>query len=95
MSSQNRVPKTDIIGYSMVFDTDYDILNQGSIDYIKQYFDQKQQYDMMQTMNDTNLHIKKNDQSAFSVNSIGFSISLIILFLFIMILWNFIYNKNT
>jgi hypothetical protein len=79
----------------MVFDTDYDILNQGSIDYIKQYFDQKQQYDMMQTMNDTNLHIKKNDQSAFSVNSIGFSISLIILFLFIMILWNFIYNKNT
>jgi hypothetical protein len=91
MSNHTKTPQSDISGYNLVFDSDYDILNQGSIDHAKRYFEQK---DSSQSLNSVDLQIAHNN-SAFSVNSVGFIIAIISFIIFVVMLWDFINNKNT
>lgn len=84
----------EVYGYNMIYDSHFDILNQDSIEYIHDYFDQKQkQQDQTESLTAVELQIKSND-SIYNVNSIGFVIKIIIFMIFLLILWNFINSKN-
>lgn len=90
--THSRVP--EIYGYNVIYDQDYDILNQGSVNYIKKYFDNKEkevESNIINSIISPTTHTRKS--SDYSVNSTIFFIKIVIFILFVWILWDFINIK--
>lgn len=69
-----------------------DILNQGSIPYIQQYFDklEKQRQQELNPLAEKNIYTFVPDESPYSINSTSFAIKFIALILLIIIFCDFI-----
>lgn len=74
----------EISGYNVIYDQDLDILNQGSISHIKNYFDNKDQK--------TNNHLIKQI-SIYSINNRFFVIKLCIVIVLLFIIHDFVISK--
>ena len=83
----------EVAAYNVISDQDHDILNQGSVDHIKRYFDK---IDNDVDMGGTSYIIIRQSTlipSKYSINSIMFVIKITIIIIFIWIVWNFINGK--
>jgi hypothetical protein len=83
----------EVSAYNVVSDQDHDILNQGSIDHIKRYFDK---IESDADMGGTSYIIIRQSTlipSDYSINSIMFVIKFTIFLIFVWIVWNFINKK--
>ena len=81
--------------YNIESNQDRDILNQGSIPHIKQYFDKldKQYHSQSDTIDTSN---ENETSNLYSINSTSFAIKLMAFILLILIFWDFVYaNKTT
>jgi hypothetical protein len=90
-SRAQELPQPKIYGYNVISDNDHDILNQGSIEHIKRFFDEKQREVESNNIlaDQQRVQVLKKSQ-VYSVNSISFSIKLIIFVICVWILWDFI-----
>lgn len=79
-----------IYGYNVISDQDRDILNQGTAEHIKKYFDKKQAEHENEMTSITTI-IDTHTSSPYSINKIGFFIKLIVLLLFLWMIWDFSY----
>lgn len=78
--------------YNIDSNQDRDILNQGSIPHIIQYFDKLER--SYQTPNIDTTQINEV-QSPYSINSTSFAIKFTALTLLIIIFWDFVYAHKT
>ena len=84
----------EIDGYMVITKQDPDILNQGTIQHIKYYFDQKQRQDESSQRKDTEEQtLSRLSTNRYSINSISFMIKLMIFIIFICIVCDFIKQK--
>jgi hypothetical protein len=80
----------EVYGYNVITDQDHDILNQGSLDHIHNYFEKKQrEHDESKNIIDNEIFVlPKSD--GYSVNSVTFIIKITIFIIFIWIMCDFI-----
>lgn len=99
-SGRNKLNIPEIYAYNVISDQDHDILNQGTISHIKNYFDKKQKESEEKDkglMNIIDMDMQPDltpDESAYSINSIGFLIKLVIILLFVWLLWDFLLQEK-
>lgn len=88
-------PNVEIYGYNIIFDQDKDILNQGTVEHIKRYFEKKEQqdkkYDTYQEFQ--YMHLKLSDQS-LSINNITFFVKLFVVIILFWIIWDFLHHEK-
>ncbi|VBB18457.1 hypothetical protein YASMINEVIRUS_920 [Yasminevirus sp. GU-2018] len=87
----NSIGVPEVYGYNVITDQDKDILNQGTADHIKRYFDKKQAEHEASTqtvLSAVEIHIKKLD-SKYSINNRGFIIKFLVFIIFVVIVWDF------
>lgn len=78
-------PKSvEISGYNIIYDQDKDILNQGSVKHIKNYFDKLT----------NNIQIVENTQSIYSINNRLFVIKLCFLIILLYIIYDFTFSSK-
>lgn len=68
----------------------FDILNQGSIEHIKKYFEQK---DNLRKSSENNLNrLSENNEKSVSINSISFLVKVTFILIILFVLFDFINN---
>ena len=86
--------KSNIYGYTIKTDSDYDILNQGSIKHIQQQFDKQQQdNELIANPKSITAYISGNKTSIYSINNQQTIIKIIIVIIFLWLLWDFMWIK--
>lgn len=80
--------------YNIDSNQDRDILNQGSIPHIKQYFDklERQQHPQSTLVTDKNIN---EIESPYSINSTSFAIKFIALIMLLLIFYDFVYAQKS
>jgi len=86
----------EIYAYDVLDEQDPDILNHGSIQHIQNYFEKKlKEHEKKENGDETDevdLYINNHD-SAYSINTTGTLIKLVIVVIFLWILWDFFRQK--
>lgn len=83
---------TKISAYKVLYYDDMDILNQGSIDHVKNYFDNlEKQNNITQDVLELNKqYIKLINQSKYSINNITFFTLSLCTIILIIIIFNYV-----
>lgn len=79
--------------YNIDSNQDRDILNQGSIPHIRQYFDKLEKLNYPQSI--LNKSTINESPSLYSINSTSFFIKFIAFILLLFIFWDFIHAHNS
>ena len=95
-STHSNVP--EIYGYNVTSDQDPDILNQGTIDHIKRYFEKKEKESQLSQSQDQSITIIEPEHaSSYDINNCAACsviIKIIIVILFLWILCDFISHEK-
>lgn len=81
----------EVYGYDVVEDQDHDILNQDSIDHIRNYFDNKEKDTI--SISQKTLLLSQRANTGYSVNNVSVVVNIVIFIIFLLIMWDFLSKK--